>query len=352
MEEKQTAKEKNTAVEKSTADENKPKILKEKASKKLIEKTEEKTKEKTEEKVKENTKEKIEEAGEIIKSETGSRAVQYEDAALKIMMQFFADELLSKFGIEGKVVSTAPTESVYLELKRLYEDFNLIMEDGSWKHFEFQSTNEGKGGLKRFRSYEAVASYQHNVEITTYVLFSGTIQNPMTEYTEGINTYRVVPIIMKGRNADILIRELREKMARGEKITKSDLVELTLCPLMDGEMPQKDRIKAAFKITKETQEITPGEKQTIEAVIYTMAEKFLDSVSMEEIREAIRMTKLGEMMVRDGIKQGIEQAKLENAKNLLDLLDEETIADRIGLPLETVQKLKEEIEQANNVKPE
>lgn len=71
------------------------------------------------------------------------------------------------------------------------------MEDGSWKHFEFQSKNEGLAGLKRFRTYEALTSYQHKVPITTYVLFSGNIKNPITSFSEGINTYKVAPIIMK-----------------------------------------------------------------------------------------------------------------------------------------------------------
>lgn len=31
-------------------------------------------------------------------------------------------------------------------------------EDGSWKHFEFQSTDGGIPDLKRFRVYEAIAS--------------------------------------------------------------------------------------------------------------------------------------------------------------------------------------------------
>lgn len=40
---------------------------------------------------------------------------------------------------------------------KLSQDFNLIREDGSWIHFEFQSTDEGVNGLKRFRTYEALA---------------------------------------------------------------------------------------------------------------------------------------------------------------------------------------------------
>ena len=93
---------------------------------------------------------------------------------MKTVMQCFKDELLPYFGIKEKAVAIAPTEAVHLELKKLLQDFNLVMEDGSWSHFEFQSKNESLEGLKRFRAYEAVTSYQSQVNITTYVLFSGT----------------------------------------------------------------------------------------------------------------------------------------------------------------------------------
>lgn len=264
--------------------------------------------------------------------------VQHEDAALKTVMQFFADELLPYLGIKGTVVSAQPTELVHLEIRKFFQDFNFAMDDGTWKHFEFQSKNEGKKGLRRFRSYEALASYQHNVAVTTYVLFSGNIRNPMTELKEGINTYRIVPIILKDKNADTLIAALQEKIFHGQPITKEDLVPLTLCALMDGKMKQLDRFKAAYTITRSAAQVTPQDSQKIQSVIYALAEKFLDDTELNELQEVIKMTRLGQMLVNEG-KQ---EAKIEAAKNLLDLLDEQTISERIGLPLETVQKLKEE----------
>ena len=284
------------------------------------------------------------------KSPDVSIITQHEDAALKVMMQFFADEILPFLGIENKVVSAVPTESIYLELKKQYQDFNFVMEDGTWKHFEFQSTDGGIEDLKRFRSYESVASYTHGVEITTYVLYSGQIKNPETEFTEGINTYRIIPIIMQDMNADQLLNELKEKAARKETITKTDLVKLSLCPLMNGETSIKNRILAAYEITNEASDIAPYERQKIEAVIYIMADKFLDSMSMEEVEAAIKMTRLGQMLYKDGFDDGFDdgfmkgadEPKLENAINLLNALDVQTIAECIGLPLETVQKLKDE----------
>ena len=49
--------------------------------------------------------------------------------------------------------------------------------------------------------------------------------------------------------------------------------------------------------------------------------------------------------MREGMKEGREEEKLSNARNLIDLLDAETIAERIGLPLEIVQKIKRESKQ-------
>ena len=242
-----------------------------------------------------------------------SSLYQHEDAALKAGMGFFVEELLPYLGIEGKVIGFAPTELVHLEMKKFLQDFNLVMEDGSWKHFEFQSVNEGVKGLRRFHAYEALAEYQYNVPVTTYVLFSGTIRHPMTELAQGEYTYRIVPIIMKNKNADKVIGELQEKLAQGECLTRKDLVPLTLCLLMDGTMPLKERVKETFEITKKATGISTEDISKIEAVVYVMADKFLDQVDMDEIKEGISMTRLGQMLVEMGRSEGRDEInKLNN----------------------------------------
>lgn len=228
-----------------------------------------------------------------MKSKKVRKNVQHEDAALKVTMRFFAE------------------------------------------------------GLRRFRSYEAVTSYQNGVPVTTYVLYSGKIKNPMTELTEGVNTYKVIPVIMRDKNAGSILEEFRQKIKRGETLTRQELSILTLCPLMGGEMGQKERILSAFSILQNTKDEKIKEDiQKIEAVIYAMADKFLEAADMEEVKEAVRMTRLGQMLLEEGMEKGIKEGeretKLNNARNLLDILDEKMIAERIGIPLETVKKLKKE----------
>lgn len=242
---------------------------------------------------------------EVKQKQTGANLI--EDSVMKTMVRFFADEMLPYLGIKGKVKMIAPTEEIHMEIKRLYEDMNLIMEDGTWKHFEFQSTNGGITDLKRFRVYEALTSQENKVPVVTYVLFSGKIQNPQYQFTEGINTYRVIPIIMQNKNADRIIHKLMKKQARGKPIDRQELVALALTPLMQGKIPMKDRIKNALQIVGREICLKAEETQKIQAVIYALAEKFLKNEEMDEIKGVMNMTRLGQMLVDDGISQGLSQ---------------------------------------------
>ena len=171
------------------------------------------------------------------------------------------------------------------------------------------------------------------------VLFSGKIKNPVTEFTEGLNTYRIMPIIMADWNADEFLIELRHKIDKNEKITKEELIRLVLMPLMGGESAQKERITGAFRIIEKAKDISEEDIRRLEAMIYTMADKFLEKIDLDEVRSEMRMTELGKMLYEEAEKK----VKLESAKNLLGILNDELIAEKIGIPLEDVLKLKEEM---------
>ena len=248
-----------------------------------------------------NTKENIEKVPVTEEKENagGNSAIQqHEDTALKTAMAFFADELLPYFGIKGKVA-----------------------------------------GLRRYRSYEALTSYQNNVPVTTYVLFSGRIRNPMTELREGENTYRIVPIIMRDRNADQLIADIQHKIEEGELLTRKDLVPLALCLLMGGTMPLKDRVRAAFDITGKAEGINTEDIAKIEAMVFIMADKFLDRIEMEEIREGLRMTRLGEMLVELGKEEGLTAGRGEGIDRV-NCLNNRLIREKRYADLERATKDK------------
>ena len=75
------------------------------------------------------------------------------------------------------------------------------------------------------------------------------------------------------------------KDKNADEVTKADLLPLVLSPLMGGEMSQKERVSAAYDITRKAVGVDAEVIRKVEAVIYIMEDKFLDSVEMEQLKK-------------------------------------------------------------------
>lgn len=233
---------------------------------------------------------------------------QLEDLAMKAAAQYFGEELLAWIGEEEKPVRVAPTEIVHLEARKMYEDFNFEMKDGSWYHFEFESDRLTLEDLKRFREYEASTSRIFGVPVVTCVICSAKAKNVLSEYTEGLNTYRVKTIKMKDTQAEEIFQTVQKK----KEVEREDVIPVLLSPLMGGTMEMKKRILQGIKLVqKNSSHLREEEANKMQAVLYAFANKFLSNEELREIEEAIVMTRLGQMLVEHGMEQGMQQGKIE-----------------------------------------
>ncbi len=250
--------------------------------------------------------------------------IHLEDMAMKTAAQYFGEELLGYLGVEEKPVRVVPTEIIQLEARRLYQDFNYEMENGWWYHFEFESDEITDEDLMRFREYEAATSRIYKVPVITCVICSAKVKKLKTEITRGLNTYRVQVIRLKGKDADILFEKLKKK----GKMEREDIIPVLLSPLMDGRMKIKDRIlEGIYYVKKEEEKLSDTEIGKIQAVLYAFANKLLTAEELEEIKEAIAMTKLGEMLFDDGVKAGEKKGEEKMSRLTIRLLDEKRYGD-------------------------
>lgn len=81
------------------------------------------------------------------------------------------------------------------------------------------------------------------------------------------------------------------------------------------------------------------------------SERVMKTISKKNGEEKVDMCQALEELYNDGVEAGkevgmevgMEKGRLYAAKNLLDILDVETIAEKVGLPLEVILKLKNEV---------
>ena len=119
--------------------------------------------------------------------------------------------------------------------------------------------------------------------------------------------------------------------------TEDDIAQLSMPPLMGGQMSRKDKIKEGILIAKEERNDMADK---VMAMLYTLADKFLDGIELDEIKEAMVMTRLGQMIMDDGEARGREQVNALTRK----LLSENRVDDclKASIDKEYQKKLMKE----------
>ena len=217
-------------------------------------------------------------------------------------------------------------------------DYTFLMEDDTYIHVEFQTTDRGKDDLRRFRAYESLLSFQTGKDVVTYVVYSNGIHNTKTILQTGINEYSVKSISMYDKDGDVVIQKVEEKVNDNIEVTKQDLIALTFTPIMSSKVTKLDRIIKSIRLMKK---IDNEYRYDIESMLYAFADKFLDGKDLEKVKEEISMTKLGEMLVEDGIKKGREEQATDTAIKAIKMgLDNEAISNLTGLTEKEINLLR------------
>ena len=253
---------------------------------------------------------------------------KHEDAILKMGFDYFRDTILKTLGIDYDFVESGITELVELTIHSLYMDFTFLTTGDFYIHIEFQTTDSGKKDLRRFRAYESVFSHKTGKNVITYIIYSGGIKRAVTEMDCGTHTYRVIPVYLSEKDADTVLRRLQEKKQKGELFTEEDFAQLALTPLMSSKKERKDIILESLKLSKAEKSIT-AEKTM--AMLYTLAEKFLEGKDLEEVKEAVAMTRIGQMIFDDGVVRGREEGEKTGTERMAmltaKLLEENRLED-------------------------
>ena len=134
-----------------------------------------------------------------------------------------------------------------------------------------------------------------------------------------------------------------KKYEDGTELTEEDYASLSLTPLMSGNMKIKEKIKEAVILSKKKRGLT-AEKTM--AMLYTLADKFLDSKDLDEIKEVISMTRLGQMLLDEGMEKGMKKG-MEQGLLLSKKLLEENRTEDLDKAMKDENYMKKLLEELN-----
>ena len=99
------------------------------------------------------------------------------------------------------------------------------------------------------------------------------------------------------------------------------MVPLLLSPLMSGRLTIGERIvKSLHFLQSASNAVTKTELEKMQAVMYTLALKFLSKKDLGKVQEMIFMTELGQMLVDDGIEIGLKRGLSQGERKIVSLI--------------------------------
>ena len=118
-------------------------------------------------------------------------------------------------------------------------------------------------------------------------------------------------------------------------------------------VPVAERICRGLELLRsEEAGIDKETRQKMETILYALAVKLLDAKALEQVKEKMGMTLLGEMLVEDGMQKGRLEGRREGRlegellklvslirKKMLRGCQEEQIADLLEEDIQTVEKI-------------
>ena len=278
-------------------------------------------------------------------------ALHNQDKVIKEALEIYKGKTLEFLDeeLEGEVVEILSSEITETITKKAYSEnaFKLSTNEGLQVEWEAEISMTD---MMRFASYNIDLSRKHKIPFVTVIVTAKThkikgYQNPSLTFAPRI-------INLKGRDADLAIRQIEEKLSKGESINELQLIYLPLYGSKSGKTVAellKLALKLAPRVAKEDFELNK-----LQSLLVLLCGSIVSKEEMSRILEDNRMKIEGntalEILGEWRFEQGIEQGIMLVVKNLIMRnFDLSQISELTGLSMEKLREIKAEMnsDQAN-----
>jgi predicted transposase YdaD len=228
------------------------------------------------------------------------------DLAFKESFSIFENKTLEFLGLDlPKITEFLETEYAEIETHHDFLDITFRLVDGSILHIE-EETHLSTEDLIRFAHYDLRLYQRHRAMIHTVVLTPASGSPGTKSLDTGTIQYNIRQIILKGRNADVLLEKIRNALENGEAVNELELIFL---PLMQSILHKNELLLETIKLEKQLPDTIIRIK--VLGLTLVVANRIVDEKLLDEIWEEVRMLKIMQYAEEKGLEKGLEKGREE-----------------------------------------
>ncbi len=282
------------------------------------------------------------------KNKTGGKekleiAYQNKDITSKLLAEKFKGKSFAVYGVDlPAIVSVEPTNLPAIEANELRMDNLFLLEDGSYLLVDYESKYDEANKVKYLGYIVRVSQRLYNElrrypQIRMLVIYTADVKRGSTnpKLDVGSFIFDVTEAFLSEIDNNEVWAGVSRKVAKGELLDSTDLMELIIYPLTFTDLQNKQSaigrvIDLAVKISSEET------RSFVLKYMLVFSDKVIKDEDAERIKEVLMLTKVEKLLIEDAE----EKTSKRIAKKLLESgVSKNKVVESTGLTMETVKEL-------------
>ncbi|MCI9151981.1 MAG: hypothetical protein HFI42_16195 [Lachnospiraceae bacterium] len=253
-------------------------------------------------------------------------AYQNKDIEFKILSEAFPKRSFEAYGLKlPRVKAVLPTNLPSVSANELRMDNLFLLEDDTYALVDYESENRTKNRIKYVNYIARVVErlYREHGKVPSIrmiVVYTGDVEKAVSVFDMGCMALTMEQVFLIHVPSEELYQAISDKLEHGKLLTEQELMQLILLPLTEkGREGKQKRVRQVIQLARQLED--ESEQKFVLAGLLLASDKFISREDAEGIRREIRMTKVGRLLVEEGIEKGMTEGKrVERAVAVHNLL--------------------------------
>ena len=249
---------------------------------------------------------------------------QNKDIEFKLLSESFKEKSFEAYGLKlPRIKEVLPTNLPDVSANELRIDNLFLLEDGTYALVDYESEDKTENRIKYVNYIARILKrfYHENKIIPTIrmiVIYTGDVQTANDTFCTGCMVLHMEQVFLQKLPSEEIYQQIHLKLNQNDTLTEQELMQMIILPLAEkGRKEKQKRIRQIIELAKQMQ--NEQEQKFVFSGLLVVSDKFITKEDAEIIRREFSMTKVGMLLMEEGMEKGMEKERITAILNMLKL---------------------------------